>query len=161
MPYLTERKYSSTLDCPVNLPATEIKMGDWLVIATFSLVTPMKLTYRMLHLNFISSTFDISKLTAVNKINPGYGLCYVGLFLNYSSGDPASQTIADKVTATATGIVTRSGTPLVTVTPGSYSWVAVNNIQYNSNNALLSATDSADFKLSVVGQFRVELDETL
>lgn len=161
MAYLTERKYSNTLDCPVNLPATEIKMGDWLVVATFKLVTPMKLTFKMLHLNFISSTFDITKLTAVNKINPGYGLCYVGLFLNYISGDPAAQAITDKLVATELGIVTRTGTPFVTVTPGTYSWVAVNNIAYNSNNALLGVTDSADFKLSVVGQFRVELDETL
>ena len=49
----------------------------------------------------------------------------------------------------------------VTVTPGTYSWVVVNNIQWNANNALLTVTDSADFKVSAVGQFRVELDETL
>ena len=161
MSYLTERKFANTLDCPINLPATEIKMGDWLVIATFDLVTPMKLTYRMLHLSFISSSFDLSKITAVNKINPGYGLVYVGLFINYISGDPSAQAIADKVSATDLGIVTRTGNPFVTVTPGTYSWVVVNNIQWNAKNALLTVTDSADFKVSAVGQFRVELDETL
>jgi hypothetical protein len=160
MAFLTERKLANTLDIPVNLPATEIKMGDWLVIASIRLTAPSKLTYRMLHLNFIGSSLDLSKIAAVNRLNANGGLCYVGLYANYVSGDPATATALDMVPATEFGVITRSANPIVLSTPATYSWIAVNNIQWNAGNASLSVQDSADFKLSATGQCRIELDLT-
>jgi hypothetical protein len=158
MPYLTERKLSNTFDVPVNLPITEIKMGDWLLLATFKLDAPTRLTYRMMHLSFISSTVPLTNITAANKIVPNFGLLYVGLFLNYTSGDPSGLAALDVLQTDNLGIVERTAAPIVTVTPGTYSWLAVNNVQFSTLNSLLGVSDSADFTLSCVGQARVELD---
>jgi hypothetical protein len=158
MAYLTERKLSSTLDVPINLPTTEIKMGDWIVVATVKITAPTRLTYRMLNLNFVSSSVALSNLTSDNRIVPNFGLCYVGLFFNYVSGDPSQIPALDVVKADNFGLVERTATPIVTVTEGTYSWLAVNNIQISDANILLGAGDSADFTLGVVGQARLELD---
>lgn len=159
MSYLTESKLANTLDVPVALPTTEIKMGDWVVIATQRLFAGQKLTYRMMNFNFVSTTFDLTKITAANLIIPNFGMCYVGLYLNYVSGDPGVLTGLDVVSATATGVVNRSGNPFITSTAGTYSWIAVNNVTYSANNALLTPNDSADFKLCATGQCRVELTQ--
>jgi len=159
MPYLTERKLSNTLDMPINLPTTEIKMGDWLVIATIKIVAPTLLTYRMMNLNFVSSTIDLGNITSVNLVAPNFGLCYVGLFLNYTSGgDPSGLPALDVLQASSFGVLARTATPIVTATEGTYSWIAVNNVQYNSQNSLLGVSDSADFTMGCVGQARLELD---
>lgn len=158
MAYLTERKLSNTLDIPVNLPATEIKMGDWIVIATISLVTPAKLTYQMMNLNFISSTFALGNLTPYNLVDANGSFCYVGLYLNYVSGSPGTAIALDLLKAGSFGVFTRTANPVVTVQPGTYSWIAVNNIQYSDQNALLTTSDSADFTLCCTGQGRIELD---
>lgn len=160
MAYLTERKLSNTLDVPVNLPTAEIKMGDWLVIATVKIVAPTRLTYRMMNFNFVSSTVALANITPDNKIVPNFGLCYVGLFFNYVSGDPSTLPALDVVQANNFGIVERTATPIVTATEGTYSWLAVNNIQISDQNSLLGAGDSADFTLGCVGQSRIELDLT-
>jgi len=158
MAYLTERKLSNTLDIPINLPTTEIKMGDWIVVATVKIETPTRLTYRMLNLDFVSSTIALSNITPDNRIVPNFGMCYVGLFFNYTSGDPSALPALDVVQATSFGIVARTATPIVTVAPGTYSWLAVNNIQFSDQNVLLTTGDSADFTLNCVGQARLELD---
>ena len=160
MSYLTERKLSNTLDVPINLPTTEIKMGDWVVIATVKIVAPTLLTYRMMNINFVSSTIALANITSVNRIVPNFGLCYVGLFLNYTSGDPSSVPALDVLQANAFGVQARTAAPIVTATEGTYSWIAVNNIQFSDQNSLLSVNDSADFTLSCVGQARLELDLT-
>lgn len=160
MAYLTERKLNNTLDLPINLPAAEIKMGDWLVLATVQLESPALLTYQMLHLNFASTTVALSNLTSSNRIVPNFGLCYVGLFYNYTSGDPSTLATLDVVQATNLGVVSRNASPIVATTAGSYSWIAVNNIQYSADNALLNVNDSADFTLSCTGQARIELNVT-
>lgn len=160
MSFLTERKLANTLDVPVNLPATEIKMADWVVIGTFKLVAPSRLTYRMLHLNFIDSTIDLTKIKAQNYINPGFGIVYVALFYNYTSGDPGGLAKLDRVGAYNFGVVTRTGSPFISAVEGTYTWIAVNNIQYSTENALLTVEDSADFRLSCTGQCRIELDLT-
>lgn len=160
MPYLTERKLNNTLDLPLALPSVEIKMGDWLVIGTFKLVAPTRLTYRAMNLNFISTTVDLANLTSDNKIVPNFGLCYVGLFYNYTSGDPSTLPTLDVLQANSLGVVTRSASSIVADTEGTYSWIAVNNIQFSTANSLLSVSESADFTLSCVGQARIELDLT-
>jgi hypothetical protein len=160
MAYLTERKLSNTLDIPVNLPTAEIKMSDWLVIATVKLVAPTRLTYRMMNLNFVSSTVALTNITSVNRIVPNFGLCYVGLFFNYNSGDPSGLPALDVLQANNFGVAERTATPIVISTEGTYSWIAVNNIQFSDQNTLLGVGDSADFTLSCVGQARLELDLT-
>lgn len=114
----------------------------------------------MLNLNFVSSTVPLPNIAPVNLIVPNYGLCYVGLFLNYVSGDPSGLPALDVVQTSAFGVMQRTATPIVTSTEGTYSWIAVNNVQYNSQNNLLGVNDSADFTLSCVGQARLELDLT-
>lgn len=158
MAYLTERKLSNTLDVPVNLPTTEIKMGDWIVIATIKLEAPTRLTYRMMNLNFVSSTVELTNLTPANRIVPNFGLCYVGLFYNYISGDPSGLPALDVLQANNFGVIPRTATPIVTAVAGTYSWLAVNNVQFSDQNSLLTASDSADFTMSCVGQARMELD---
>lgn len=160
MPYLTERKLANTLDVPINLPTTEIKMGDWIVIATTRLSAPMRLTYRFMQLNFMSTSFDLTKVLTPNLIVPSFGFCYVGLFFNYVSGDPGGLSPLDVVEATNLGMAVRGGNSLLLTTEGTYSWLAVNNVQFSSQNALLTQTDSADFKLTATGQCRIELDLT-
>ena len=49
MGYLTEAKLVNIVDNPVALPATEIKQGDWLVLATIKIASPMILRYRFLN----------------------------------------------------------------------------------------------------------------
>ena len=158
MSFLTERKLANTLDIPVSLPATEIKMGDWLVIATIRLTAPSRLTYRMLNLNFISSTLDLTEIDTRNKINANGGLCYVGFYANYVSGNPSTSTALDMLTATSFGVVARTANPIVLTTAATYSWIAVNNVQWNSAVSSLTVEDSADFRLSATGQCRLELD---
>ena len=160
MSFLTERKLANTLDLPLSLPATEIKMGDYLVIATLKLAAPSRLTFRMLHLNFIASTFDLAKITPVNKINANAGLCYIGMYANYVSGDPGSTASLDTLSASAFGVVTKVTNPIVLTTPATYTWIAVNNVQWNANNSALTPQDSADFRLSATGQVRIELDQS-
>jgi hypothetical protein len=160
MAFLTERKLDNTLDLPINLPATEIKMGDWVVIATIRLSAPSRLTFRMLHLNFISSTFGLDKIRAQNRINANGSFCYTGLYFNYSSGDPGSLSALDIVKTNTLGLTTRTSSAIVRTEPGTYSWIAVNNIQWSDQNALLTIQDSADFRMCITGQCRMELDQT-
>lgn len=158
MAYLTERKLSNTLDVPVNLPTTEVKMGDWLVIGTVQIAAPTRLTYRMANLNFVSSTVALANILPANLIVPNFGLCYIGLFFNYGSGDPSLLAALDVLQANSFGVTVRSAPPIVTDIAGTYSWVMVNNVQFSSQNALLSQSESADFTLSCVGQARLEID---
>jgi hypothetical protein len=158
MPYITYNKLSNTLDVPINLPATEIDMGDWLLIATVQVTAPAQLTYRVMNLNFLSSDFALANIASQNLIVPNFGLCYVGLFYNYTSGDPSTLAALDVLSSSSLGVTTRTAAPLIITTPGTYSWIAVNNVQYSSQNSLLGTTDSADFVLSCVGQSRLELD---
>jgi len=158
MSYLTETKLSNTLDVPVNLPTTELKMGDWLVIATVKIVSPTLLTYRMMNFNFVSSALPLANVTSSNLIVPNFGLCYVGLYLNYTAGDPSTLAALDVLQSNSFGVQMRTATPIVTSTEGTYSWIVVNNVQYNSQNSLISTNDSADFTLSCCGQARIELD---
>jgi hypothetical protein len=66
----------------------------------------------------------------------------------------------DILSASALGIFTRTANPVATLNPGTYSWIAVNNVQYSTNNALLASGQSADFQLLCTGQCRIELDLT-
>ena len=94
MGYLTEAKLVNIVDNPVALPATEIKQGDWLVLATIKIASPM---------------------------------------------------------------VERDTTETVYSTPGNYSWIIANNMQPSSSSDVPTSTE-INFRLSVTGQVRLELD---
>jgi len=173
MALLTENVLSNTLDIPVNLPATEVQMGDWLVVATVKLVAPMRLTYQFMTLQMLSSSVTTSDIVAANMIVPALDYAFLGLYRDYSSGHPALSPALDIVrirqNATITGdcipitdtlgqfITSRSSPVLTFTTPGVYSFIVANNMQASSQSAIPTTT-SIDFKLCATGQIRLELN---
>jgi hypothetical protein len=172
MAFLTENTIAKTLDLPINLPATELKMGDWLTVATIKLVYPMKLAYRFMTLQMLSSSVSTDLITAVNKVSPSLDLAFLGLYLNYSSGHPGTQPALDVVKIRETEsaavdcvpvnelsgqFITVRTEPLVEyTTPGVYSFILANNMQASSESAIPTTT-SIDFRLCATGQVRLYL----
>lgn len=173
MALLTENKVSKTLDIPVNLPATELKMGDWLVVASVKITAPMRLTYWYMTLQMIASSVDTRDIVDGNKISPSLDLAFLGLYRDYTSGHPSGTPALDVVrireNTTSSGdcipvsdtlgrfITVRSGPALTFTTPGVYSFIAANNMQASVDSAIDSTT-SIDFHLCATGQIRLELD---
>jgi hypothetical protein len=160
MGYLTEAKLSNVADIPVGLPATEIKMGDWVIVASVKVVSPMKLTYRLLNLQVHTSTVDISLIQNVNKVFGNLGIAYVVVRRDYTSGTPGAAGALDVLTATGLGVFSRDAANVVELTtPGTYSWIIANNTQPSSDSSsLIPSSTSIDFRMSVTGQVRLELD---
>jgi hypothetical protein len=159
MSYLTESQLASTLDVPVALAATELKMGDWLLLSTVVIVQPMVLTVTWLNMQLVSASVDVAQITNSNLIYGNLGLAYVALRLNYTSGgDPGLPGAVETLVATALGVTARDYTsPLVVTAPGTYSWLVANNMQIDPNNQAISPSTSIDFKLCVTGQARIDL----
>jgi hypothetical protein len=172
MAFLTENTLAKSLDLPINLPSTELKMGDWLTVATIKLVFPMKLSYRFMTLQMLSSNVTTSDIVAANKISPSLDLAFIGLYLNYSSGHPGLQPALDvtKIRETESAnvdcipvnelsgqFITVRTAPLVEfTTPGVYSFIIANNMQASSDSTIPTTT-SIDFHLCATGQIRLEL----
>jgi len=172
MAFLTENTLSKTLDLPINLPSTELKMGDWLVVATIKLVYPMRLSYRFMTLQMLSSSVDTTTIVTANKISPSLDLAFLGLYLNYSSGHPGTQAALDvikiresesasvdcvPVNEISGQFITVRTEPLVQyTTPGIYSFILANNMQA-STESTIPTTTSIDFRLLATGQVRLEL----
>jgi len=171
MAFLTENSLAKTLDIPINLPSAEIKMGDWLVVSTIKLVYPMKLKYRFMTLQMLSSTVDTTTIISANMVSPSLDLAFIGLYLNYSSGHPGTQpaldvvkireTTAESECVTANEVsgqfITVRTEPLVEYsTPGIYSFILANNMQASSESTIPTTT-SIDFRLCATGQIRLEL----
>lgn len=175
MALLTENKISKTLDIPVSLPATEVKMGDWLVIASIKLVEPMRLNFWYLTFQMLASSVDTRDIDDSNKISPSLDLAFVGLYRDYTSGHPSSTPALDVVrireNISTNGecipitdilgqfITVRSSPVLQFTTPGVYSFIVANNMQ-PSSTSVIPTTTSIDFQLSVTGQIRLELDKS-
>lgn len=173
MALLTEAKVSKTLDIPVNIPATELKMGDWIVVASIKLKEPMRLSYWYLTLQMLSSSVDTTDIVDANKISPSLDLAFLGLYRDYTSGHPSDTPALDivriresissdgdciPVTDSLGQFVTVRTSPLVTfVTPGVYSFILANNMQSSSESTIDTDT-SIDFTLCATGQIRLELD---
>jgi len=173
MAFLTEAKVAKTLDIPVNLPATEVKQGDWLIVATIKISSPMKLTYQFMTLQMLSSSVDTSLIVAGNKVSPSLDLAFIGLYRNYLSGHPGTQPALDVVKIRETDnsqldcipitdisgqFITVRFAPLVTyATAGVYSFIVANNMQ-SSATSTIPLTTSIDFKLCATGQIRLELE---
>jgi hypothetical protein len=171
MALLTENKLSTTLDIPVNFSATEVQMGDWLVVASIKLVAPMRLTYQFLTLQMLSSTVDTRDIVDANKIVPALDLAFLGLYRDYSSGHPSQSPALDIVRIRETGlasdcititdtlgqfITVRSSPVLTFTTPGVYSFIVANNMK-PSSQSVIPTTTSIDFQLTATGQIRLEL----
>jgi hypothetical protein len=157
MPYLTEHKLASIMDLPVSLSSTEIRQGDWLLIATVKIVQPMALIVRYLNIQLLSSNIDVARVSNSNKIYGNLGLAYVALRLNYTGGSPGLPGATETLVATDLGITARDvSTPLIISVPGTYSWVVANNMAADTSS-LIPASTSIDFKLSVTGQVRLDL----
>lgn len=160
MAYITENQLSNMMDVPVALPATDLRMGDWVVVSTVKVVAPMRLTYRMANLNVMLATVDTALVTNGNKIYGNLGLAYLALRLNYSTGSPGAAGGLDVLVANVLGITSRDASTSVVVTvPGIYSWIVANNMQPSTDTVpLIPTSTSIDFRLAVTGTVRLDLD---
>lgn len=157
MGYLTEAKLVNIIDNPIALPATEVKQGDWLVLATIKIASPMILRYRFLNLQLLASTVDMADISAVNKILGNLGYAYVALRRDYSSGNPGAAGALEVLSISELGLAQRDTTETIFSTPGNYSWIIANNMQPSSDSDIPTSTE-INFRLSVNGQVRLELD---
>ena len=162
MGYITENRLSDIIDIPIALPATQLLMGDWLVIATVKIAAPMRLTCRMLNFQLVSSAVDVTTIAADNHVNGNLGLAYVVLRKNYISGSPGAAGGLDTLMASNVGLYTRDiTTPVVITDPGTYSWIVANNMQASSDQTdLISPSTSIDFIVAATGSARLELSYT-
>jgi hypothetical protein len=159
MGYLTTSKLTNIIDLPIQLPATEIKMGDWLVIGSIKIAEPMRLLYRFLNLQLHTSSVDIADISAVNKVSGNLGYAYVALRRDYSAGNPGAAGAIEVLNISQIGLVERNNVETVFATPGRYSWIIANNMQPSSSSVIPTSTD-INFRLSVTGQVRLELDNS-
>lgn len=160
MPYLTEQRLSTTLDIPIALSSTDLRMGDWLVVATIRIVEPMRLTYRMANLQLLLASVDTALITNGNKNFGNLGFAYLTMRKDYVSGTPGAAGGLDALVATSLGYFVRDTTTSVVVTsPGVYSWIVCNNMQPSTDTVpLIAPSTSIDFRLISTGTARLELD---
>ena len=159
MSYLTEAKLANTADIGISLPATELKQGDWLVLSSVKLVTPMRLTFKFLNIQIVSATVDIDDISNSNKVFGNLGLVFVTLRRDYVGGNPGEAGGLDAIVATSIGVTPRTGTQVKFTTPGFYSWVVANNTQPSSEEGVvIPATTSIDFRVCVTGTARLDFD---
>lgn len=157
--YLTTRKLSNVLDLPVALPATEVKQGDWIIVASVKVVSPMKLTHRFLNLAMLTSSVTVSQISNTNKIVSSLGLAYVVLRRDYSGSNPGSAGSLDTLVINDIGSVSRNTDTVVTLTTaGTYSWIVANNMQPSSSSTVPTSTE-INFRLQVNGSVRLDLDQ--
>jgi hypothetical protein len=159
MPYLTENRLNTTLDIPIALASTDLRMGDWLIIATVKIVEPMRLTYRIANLDLLACSVDTSLITNGNKNFGNLGFAYLTMRKDYASGTPGAAGGLDVLVATNLGYFTRETVAAVIVTaPGVYSWIICNNMQPSTDAVpMISPSTSIDFRLIVTGSVRQEL----
>ena len=161
MAYITEKKLGSVIDIPICLPAVELLQGDWLVVANIKLIAPMRLTYRYLTAQMITSTVDTRDVTAANKVSAGRGLAFAGFYFNYGGGAIGSVTALDTVDLASIQTVARSAAPVIQTSPGVYSLIVVNNMKPSTAaEAVIPLEVSIDFKLTITGSIRLELNPT-
>lgn len=160
MAYLTENQLGNTYDMPIALPSTDLRMGDWIVVASIRIAAPMKLTYKLLNLQLSAATVDPALITAGNKIYGNLGLCYLTLRKDYISGSPGVAGGLDAVVSNGLGVTSRDTAISVQVTAdGVYSWIIANNMQPSTDTVpLIPVSTSIDFRTAVTGSVRLELD---
>lgn len=157
MAYLTESKLQNVIDMPVSLPTTEIKQGDWLVIASVKIATPQRLRMRFLNLKLVSAAVDIADINSTNKVFGNLGLAYVALRRDYQSGNPGEAGALEVLQIEDLGLVERVSTESIYATAGVYSWIIANNMQPSDTSDVPTSTE-INFRLAATGQVRLELD---
>lgn len=160
MAYLTENQLGNVMDLPVALSATDLRMGDWVVVAAVRIVEPVRLTYKLANLTVSASTVDPADITAGNKIYGNLGFVYLTLRKDYISGSPGEAGGYDALVATDLGIYSRDTSLVVTLTSaGVYSWIIASNMQASTDaTPIIPTSTSIDFRVAVTGTVRLELD---
>ena len=158
MSFLTEAKLSNVVDLPLALPATEIKQGDWLLVATIRVVSPMKLTYRYANLKLIAASVDTGDIQASNKVSGSLGLAYLTVRRNYAGESPDAAGALDTIIINDIGLSERDYTSSVEfTTAGDYSWIVANNMQA-ADGVTIPASTEINFTVSVSGSVRLSYD---
>jgi len=160
MAYLTENMLSNVVDIPIALSSTDLRMGDWIVLASTRIESPMRLTYKIASLTLSAATVNPDDITNGNKIYGNLGFVYVAMRLNYTSGDPGEAGGLDSLVATSLGTFSRNYSNIVTITePGVYSWIIASNMQPSTDaTPVIPVSTSIDFRATVNGVARIELD---
>lgn len=160
MAYMTENMLSNVVDIPIALSSTDLRMGDWIVLATTKIVEPMRLVYRVCNLTLSGATVDPDDITAGNKIFGNLGLVYIAMRKDYTSGNPGEAGGLDALVATGLDTFSRNVLLPVTITaPGIYSWIIANNMQPSTDTTpVIPTSTSIDFRVTANGVARIELD---
>jgi len=160
MAYLTENQLNNVMDLPIALSATDLRMGDWLVVSAIKIVAPMRLTYKLANLIVSASTVDPTDISNSNKVFGNLGIVYLALRKDYISGSPGEAGGFDVLVAYDLGVFTRDTSLSVVLTaPGVYSWIVANNCTPSTDeNPVIPTSTSIDFRVAVTGTTRLELD---
>lgn len=147
MAYITEKQLEDKIDVPIQLPATEILAGNWLIVTCIKIPTEtvVTLTLRFLQLRLLELVGSEADCSVPEDVN-----IKLGLFKDFNfQTSPDSQTEVEgelilQATVPAPSTVERDfGTTLRLEEPGTYSWVVW--------------TD-ADAKIAVAGTVRVDVN---
>lgn len=162
MGYLTEAQLSNMMDMPIALSSTDLRMGDWVVVASIKIVVPMRLTYTLANLELSACTVNPDSITNGNKVFGNLGFAYLTLRKDYTSGTPGAAGGLDVLVASTLGIFSRDVTnSVIATTAGTYSWIICNNLQPSTDTSpLIAVSTSIDFRVSVTGTVRLELDNS-
>lgn len=156
MSFLTDNKLASVYDMPVALPATELRQGDWLVVATLKVVSPTVVSWKHVNLTLLSASVDTGLITAGNRISGNLGLVFLSIHKDYAGEQPNASGALDVFGVGALGTYTRPTDPEVFLAEeGTYSWVIANNMQPSETSSVPTST-SIDFFVSVNGVARLD-----
>ena len=154
------------------MPSTLVRSGDWLVVASFNLLSGQTLLYKDMNLTVLSASIDGVDLALGNQcnqfniklLNNSYGISYVGIAKDFSAtSDPQSVTwigsAADVISADSVGTYVRSSsaTELEITESGVYSVVLVNNCESTTSTQTTSQLYNVDLKMIVSSQVRLKL----
>ncbi len=154
------------------MPSTLVRSGDWLVVASFNLLSGQTLLYKDMNLTVLSASIDGVDLALGNQcnqfniklLNNSYGISYVGIAKDFSAtSDPQSVTwigsAADVISADSVGTYVRSSsaTELEITESGVYSVVLVNNCESTTSTQTTSQLYNVDLKMIVSSQIRLKL----
>ena len=170
--FLTTQELDSVIDLPISMPSTLVRSGDWLVVASFNLLSGQTLLYKDMNLTVLSASIDGVDLALGNQcnqfniklLNNSYGISYVGIAKDFSAtSDPQSVTwigsAADVISADSVGTYVRSSsaTELEITESGVYSVVLVNNCESTTSTQTTSQLYNVDLKMIVSSQIRLNL----
>lgn len=168
--YVLKEYIESIIDLPASLPLTEVRAADWLIVATVKLLAGQQLAYRYGLVQVYAASIngvdlalnDQCNPVTIRRVNPSYGLAYLGIAKDYSSADDPSRvtwqgTAADVITAPSVGVYTRNqeSSELIITEPGNYSFVVVNNCVASSTDSGSDLTN-VDLQLVVTAQIRLQ-----